>query len=228
MSSTFHTIQAEPIPSWMVDKAVLIEHSQRFYNLYKYLRPTYHIELLNGLSRLWPNDVKQALDLGAGDGLVGSAIQAFFPIQKVTGLDINLRVHPQSSINIARYNGQSIDYPDKAFDVTLLINVIHHVPKEKRLVFIKEVKRVTRKVILIKDHLATNAYSRLILRLMDLVGNAPFGGMVEASYLSSHDWQTLFVHNNLQWRGFSNLCMQQGPRSVLFRDDYEIMIRADV
>lgn len=228
MSSNFHPIQVEPMPSWMVDTRDLTDHSRRFYNLYRWLRPTYHIELLNSLARLWPDNVEQALDLGAGDGLVGSAIHSFFPVKKITGLDIDLRAHPQSTIQIAQYDGQSIHYPDQTFDVTLLINVIHHVPEEKRVEFIKEVKRVTRKTILIKDHMATHAYSRLILRLMDVIGNAPFGGMVEASYLSSHDWETLLAQNDLQWKGFSNLRMQQGPRSALFRDEYEIMIRAEV
>ena len=51
---------------------------------------------------------------------------------------------------------------------------------------------MSRKGVLIKDHLCEDAFDRATLKFMDWVGNRPRGVVLPCSYLSSGQWRDLF------------------------------------
>ncbi|MFZ4778222.1 MAG: class I SAM-dependent methyltransferase [Terrimicrobiaceae bacterium] len=193
--------------------------------LHRVIYPRYKITLIEAISRLLPGENISLLDLGAGDGLFASSLRRFLPLTLVEGVDITNRLHPKSNITFSVYDGKQLPFTDREFDVVLICNVLHHVPVSQRSSLIAEVSRVARQCIVIKDHLVTGPFSRISLGLADWVGNAPFRGMVEASYLSSSDWLGLLDLPPFTARYFNALGLQRGLRNLIFPDRQEIMIQ---
>ena len=218
-------ISSLPVPRWFPADAEAATFFRAFSPIHRFVFPRYSIEVLRALARLFPPRANGVLDVGAGNGALGSGLQRFAPEAKVTGVDVVARVHPASLVPISVYDGKQLPFADRSFDVSILVNVLHHVPEEARLGLLAEALRVTRRALLVKDHLATGAWSHRVLAVMDLVGNAPFGGMVSATYLDADAWQKLFSALPIHVEAFGRLGVQRGPRSVLFRDRLEIVFR---
>jgi len=193
--------------------------------MHRHIRPHYKLRLLESIARLLPSGSKRVLDLGAGDGLMASAVKEFFPVQIIRGVDVVDRLHPAASIDFQTYDGMHLPFQDGEFDVVLTCNVLHHVPTDARISLIRDMLRVSNGTLIIKDHLARGAMSRASLKLADWVGNAPFGGMVEADYLDAEQWLTLANAANLELEIFDHLGIQRGIRNVVFPDRNEIMLR---
>jgi hypothetical protein len=74
----------------------------------------------------------------------------------------------------------------------LFCNVLHHVKPEVRAPLLREALRVTGGgPLVIKDHLASTSLDGLRLWLLDVLGNAPRGAMIAASYLGEPHWEAL-------------------------------------
>ena len=67
------------------------------------------------------------------------------------------------------YDGISIPFESKNFDLALFVDVFHHSNNIDDL--FKESIRVTKKYILIKDHIFNNSFDVITLRIMDWIGN---------------------------------------------------------
>lgn len=218
-------ISSRPVPGWFPTDNEMADFIRGFSPVHRFVYPRYPIELLRGFARLFPSGATEVLDVGAGNGVPGSTVQRYFPDCTVRGVDVVARAHPESLVRVSVYDGSNLPFPDRSFDISLLSNVIHHVPEEARAGLLAEVLRVTRRTILVKDHLATGALSRRVLGLMDLIGNAPFGGMVRAEYLDAESWKQLFSTVPVQVEAFGGLGVQRGPRAIVFRDRLEIAFR---
>jgi len=125
----------------------------------------------------------RVLDVGAGDGSLDSRLLELRPDLKVTGIDVLIR--PRTSIPVVSFDGQSIPFPDKSFDIVMFVDVLHHASSAARLV--KEASRVGRGVI-IKDHVRDGLFSAPTLRFMDFVGNARFGVALPYHYWNRQQW----------------------------------------
>ncbi len=215
-------------PSWFPPDQELVRFFRGYSNFYRWIYPNYRIELLRTFARLWPDRACSVLDVGAGDGVFGSAIQRYYPGVTVRGVDVASRAHPASLIPIQVYDGSRIPADDKSVDISIVANVIHHVPPSARSAFLCEVSRVTRRAILIKDHIATGSWSRLILSAMDFVGNVPFKGMIEASYLDAGAWTALFADCKMSATVYRQLRVLRGPRTLIFPDNVEIAIAVPI
>lgn len=86
------------------------------------------------------------LDVGSGGGLVMQHLRnSGF---EVTGLDISdLSYAPETKPIV--YDGVKMPFQDNAFDVALLLTVLHHTPVPETV--LKETARVAKKVIIIED-----------------------------------------------------------------------------
>jgi hypothetical protein len=73
----------------------------------------------------------------------------------------------------------------------MLNNVLHHVPVEARPDLLREIRRVVKGPLYIKDHESRGIADNLRLTLMDAIGNIPFGGMLWARYLTNREWERL-------------------------------------
>lgn len=161
--------------------------------IYRYRKPRYQIQLLRDLAALLPAGECRIIDIGAGSGLLGEAIASLFPGKSVIGVDVARRVLPGLRIPFLEFDGRRLPFADGAFDCALFCNVLHHVKRDERAQLLGEALRVTAGgPLLIKDHVAGSAFDRVRLAWLDFLGNAPFGGMVSADYLSEHEWSALF------------------------------------
>jgi ubiquinone/menaquinone biosynthesis C-methylase UbiE len=144
--------------------------------------------LAETIERMIPPDAATLLDVGCGSGDVARLIQDRRPPLKVSGIDVLVR--PQTAIPVTAFDGRSIPFPDGAFDVVSLIDVLHHVNDPVGL--LKECARVARQRVLIKDHVQKGVFDRAVLRIMDWVGNASYGVHLEYQYFSPSEWEDAF------------------------------------
>jgi len=225
MIAELKPIQTILIPPWWPPEPEVVAFFREILPIHHFLPLTYKLRLLRSLARLFPEGPCRVLDLGAGDGLMVTAIGKFFPVSRICGVDVTERINPAAKLDFSVYDGIQLPYPDKEFDVVLVCNVLHHVPRTNRRALLAEVARVTASTIIIKDHLARGVWSRTSLGLADWVGNAPFGGMVNADYLDSAAWTDLLAPLPFSQEYYHGLGLQRGLRNLFFPDRNEILIR---
>lgn len=132
--------------------------------------------------------IKAMLDAGCGDGTISKLMQDKKPGLEISGIDIIER--PNSYIPVTIYDGNKIPYNDDSYDAVMLIDVLHHVKHISKL--LEEAKRVSRKYILVKDHLYKTDFDFRLLKFMDIVGNKPHGVALEYNYLRKEEWDLIF------------------------------------
>ncbi len=71
----------------------------------------------------------------------------------------------------------------------MLIDVLHHTPDPGLL--LREALRVSRRWLILKDHLVRGPCAGLRLRFMDYVANARHGVALPYHYLSTREWNEL-------------------------------------
>jgi len=125
------------------------------------------------------------LDVGTGDGLLAKLLSERRPDLALEGVDVLPR--PTSHIPVRLFDGQSLPYPNKSFDVVLLVDVLHHTTDP--VLLLREAVRVATRALVIKDHSRQGFAAGLTLRLMDMVGNARHGVSLPYNYWSPSQWQ---------------------------------------
>jgi hypothetical protein len=138
------------------------------------------------IEALVPHDRAQCLDIGCGDMTIAEAIAGHMPRTDWRCIDVHelppgLRGDSRWR-KYTRFDGRTIPYGDREFDVALLCDVLHHTP-ENAARLLAEASRVAQCVI-VKDHFEYGLYSRSMLRLMDFVGNWGYGISVPERYLT--------------------------------------------
>jgi ubiquinone/menaquinone biosynthesis C-methylase UbiE len=160
--------------------------------MYRWRRPVYQTALLRSLAACWQPAHRTVLDVGGGTGILAQSIKELFAVDRVASVDIENRYLDSLDIETRTYDGRTLPFADRSFDCVVLCNVLHHVPKDTRAPLLRECARVAAAgTVYIKDHVAASRLDHLRLKILDLLGNVPFGGMVEASYLEASDWQAL-------------------------------------
>jgi SAM-dependent methyltransferase len=134
------------------------------------------------------------LDVGAGDGEVAEAVGTSCGTGRVEGVDV-LR-QPHARIPVTTYDGARLPFPDAAFEVVLLSDVIHHADDPALL--LSEAARVAERAVVIKDHFAFGPASRALLLALDLFANGLYGIRVRGAYLSPAAWLRLAADAGLE------------------------------
>ena len=112
-------------------------------------------------------------------------------------LDISPVASPKFKHTV--YDGKNIPFPDRSFDIVSLIDVLHHTNNITGL--LTEVKRVTRKYILIKDHKYKNKIQRRLLEIQDWFGRFAWLDLdfpLAYNFLTSEQWQDAFIDSQLK------------------------------
>lgn len=143
--------------------------------------------LADRIALLLPQGAR-VLDVGCGDGRIDSLIMRRRPDVAIFGIDVLVREN--TYVPVAAFDGERIPYKDKSFDAVIFIDVLHHTGSPEKL--LREAKRVSRGVIVLKDHIRERAFDNLTLRLMDWVGNAHYGVVLPYNYWSKRQWQNAF------------------------------------
>src|SRR6267143_5689369 len=111
------------------------------------------------------------LDIGCGDGTIGSLIAQLRPDISIQGVEFLLR--PGCKIECHAFDGSSLPFLDASFDVCFFVDVL--LPSQVPAILLREAVRVSRSFVLLKDHLDESILDDVTLRFMDWVGNRPHG-----------------------------------------------------
>jgi SAM-dependent methyltransferase len=155
--------------------------------------------LRDHFAELLPSNAR-VLDVGCGDGLLAQLLTQARPDVEIIGIDVLVR--PETSIPVRPFDGQVIPFGPAAFDVVLLVDVLHHLDDPTTL--LREAARVAGIAVLIKDHTRNGFLAATTLRLMDRVGNAHHGVALPYTYWARERWLRTFTDLGLQvvaWRG---------------------------
>ncbi len=138
----------------------------------------------------------------------------------IRGLELSPR--PGCLIACDAYDGITIPWADSSFDCCMFIDVLHHT--DDIAAVLAEARRVSRRHILIKDHLCENRFDRALLALMDWVGNRPHRVKLTYNYLGRAAWEDLFEKLGLhieEWT--SNVPLYAFPLNIVFTGDLHFL-----
>jgi SAM-dependent methyltransferase len=178
--------------------------------------------LANHLSGLIPAG-SRILDVGCGDGTIDSVILQQRGDVSIEGVDVLVR--PQSQIPVLPFDGSTIPYPNKTFDIVMFVDVLHHT--EDPRVLLREAARVG-KAILIKDHFRQGFLAGPTLRFMDWVGNAHHGVALPYNYSTKAQWKVAFEALHLRANTMNeSLNLYPAPASWLFDRSLHFVARLE-
>jgi len=133
------------------------------------------------------------LDIGCGDGAIGTLIAQIRPDIAIQGVEFLVR--PECKIECTAFDGSSLPFPSDTFDVCLFVDVLHHT--QDPAILLHEAVRVSRSFVLLKDHLDESILDHVTLRFMDWVSNRPHGVVLTYNYQSRREWAEYFLRCGL-------------------------------
>jgi SAM-dependent methyltransferase len=143
--------------------------------------------LVHHLKEILPRNAS-VLDVGCGDGHLAHRITLERADLSLSGIDVLTREH--TWVPVRQFDGKTIPVETASVDVVMFIDVLHHTSDPYALLC--EAVRVTKKTILIKDHLADGFLAKPTLRFMDHVGNARYGVNLPGNYWHRSQWENAF------------------------------------
>ena len=200
----------------------------RHLPMYKVKAPNYQAAMLDSMVELWQQRHERLLDIGGGTGVIAEAMARLFPVGQVVTIDMVDRFCTDLSVETKSYDGRTLPFEAGQFDAATLNNVLHHVPVSERGALLREVRRVVKGPLYIKDHVSTGTLDNMRLAAMDAIGNIPFDGQVTAQYLSATDWSELAKAGGYQIGATASPRAYRGPlHGLIFPNRLEITMRFD-
>jgi ubiquinone/menaquinone biosynthesis C-methylase UbiE len=139
-------------------------------------------------------DGSRILDVGCDDGSVAKMIMELNPTLNIIGIDIQSFRPPKIQRKV--YDGRNIPYPDNSFDAVIVLDVLHHT--QDILLLLKEIRRVSRKYVIIKDHMTYGTFSNYMVSFADYISNAPYGIKCAFNFPSFQRWKSYFNQLGLE------------------------------
>ncbi len=136
----------------------------------------------------------RVLDVGCGSGLLGRALMDARPDLKVEGLERYPR--PDPAIPVTAYDGRTMPFSDGAFDAVIVADVLHHEEDPHRL--LAECVRVSRGLIVIKDHALQGPLAQQRVSFIDWAANAPYGVKCLYRYNTLAQWREWLARHQLR------------------------------
>jgi SAM-dependent methyltransferase len=127
------------------------------------------------------------LDVGCGDGKLARAVLDKRPDLEIEGVDVLVR--DRLWLPVHAFDGKNLPYSESSFDGVMLIDVLHHT--RDTLVLLREALRVSRRWVIVKDHVRKGLAAGLRLRFMDHIGNTHHAVALPYNYLSTEEWNEL-------------------------------------
>jgi len=196
--------------------------------LYRRKEPKYQVLMLDSLLAVWAGHHQRLIDIGGGTGVMAEAMARLMPVDAVETVDLVDRFCAGLSVPARTYDGKHLPYSDCEFDAATLNNVLHHVPKSARIPMLREIRRVVKGPLYIKDHVASSRLDHVRLTLLDAIGNLPFAGMISTEYLSLGEWD--HVAKEAGWRITAEAPVQsyRAPiAAAIFPNTLEITVRLE-
>ena len=126
------------------------------------------------------------LDVGCGSGALGAALISSNKDLglKVTGVEKSRR--RDEAIEVVTYNGKQLPCSDRSQDVVILADVLHHEEDFEKLLY--ESIRVSRRLLIIKDHQIAGPLAQSRISLADWAANIPYGVKCIYRYNRPDQW----------------------------------------
>jgi SAM-dependent methyltransferase len=138
--------------------------------------------------------VARMLDFGAGDGWFAQAFRENKLAKEVVAVDVQPR--KQCFVPTQVYDGRHLPFDDRAFELVISIDVLHHCPDPRAS--LREALRCTDRYFLIKDHTHRGLMGKLMLCILDEVGNRRFGVPSLYHYQRGFEWSSCFEEAGFQ------------------------------
>lgn len=132
-----------------------------------------------------PHSAK-VLDIGGGWGFFAE------PLERTRGCEVTVLdvVEPGfRKAPVVTYEGDQIPFPDRSFDVSLLVTVLHHTPYPEKV--LAEAQRVTRRHVIVIEDLYNSSLGRFWTALRDTFFTLEFVGHPR-NFRHREDWRRTF------------------------------------
>lgn len=153
-------------------------------------------EVLVKLISLHLTPEARILDVGCGFGHLGKAIMESSSTVRVEGLERAKR--EGELIPVRAYDGSRMPWVDGTFDIVVLADVLHHELDPDHL--LRESVRVSKKLLIVKDHLREGFLAWPRISLLDWAANAPYGVPCTYRYNNLKEWHSTFERLPVQMR----------------------------
>jgi SAM-dependent methyltransferase len=182
----------------------------RFHAAYIYGRRIRRLSEL--LAELVPPSCS-LLDIGCGDGKLARSLLDKRPDLRIEGVDVLVR--ERVWLPVTAFDGRNIPYHEACFDGVMLIDVLHHT--RDPLALLREAIRVSRRWLIVKDHILQGPAAGLRLRFMDYIGNARHAVALPYNYPSAEEWNEFRRELDLKVAGeVKDLGLYPKPFDYLF------------
>ena len=131
------------------------------------------------------NPGDRVLDVGCGYGQLGRALMNALPGIRVEGVESAPR--GGELIPVTASEGASIPWKDATFDAVILADVLHHDENPDRL--LRESARVSKRLVIIKDHLRKGFLAQQRISLLDWAANAGYAVPCLYRYNNLTEWR---------------------------------------
>lgn len=137
------------------------------------------------------------LDVGCGSGQL-----AFELMQRASGKGIRVHVaglerFPRGGepIPVNHYDGGRFPFSNDTFDLVIVADVLHHEIDPDAL--LRECIRVSRRIVVIKDHQLSGPLAQARVSFMDWAANAPYGVACLYRYKTPGQWSSTLNDHGL-------------------------------
>ena len=158
----------------------------------RYRSRTVKKETLQTLSLLAPHLEPGAsvLDIGCGEGYVLDELAAR-GVVNLQGVDIvDIRRNKNHAFSL--YDGETLPFPQRSFDLVVLSFVLHHVPNEKKLALLDEALRVSRAKVVIVEDTPSTGFDRFMNHRHGESYRRRIGSTAAFGFLTEGEWRWLF------------------------------------
>ena len=128
----------------------------------------------------------RVLDIGGGWGFYVE------PLRQARNCDVTVLdvVNPGfRKAPVVLYEGEKVPFPDRSFDISLLVTMLHHVPHPEKVLL--EAKRVTRRAVIVVEDLYRTLAGRWWTILRDRIYNLEFVGH-PCQFRKKDEWSRCF------------------------------------
>jgi SAM-dependent methyltransferase len=163
----------------------------------------------------------RVLDVGAGDGSMGTTICERRSDVTMRGIDVFVR--EKTAYQVDPFDGEKIPHKNNSFDAVIFVDVLHHT--NDPLTLLMEAARVA-PVVIVKDHLREGLLAEETLRAMDWVGNARHGVVLPYNYWNRLQWNAALERAKLKTTAWKeDLSMYLPPLSLVFGRSLHMVAR---